>query len=127
LRSNQKEPYDEDPAHCRASDEAFALRILAQVDATISDELEPDIRAAPFTFILDLVIDNGDLIDAGFTAIAASDRHASCTPPGPGLARQSTRSGHPIAGASLALAYLTDCAAPQRPPSDAGALSPAKE
>lgn len=47
------------------ADEALARRIVSQIDGTISDEQEPDIRTAPFTFILDLVDANSDLVDTG--------------------------------------------------------------
>jgi len=43
-------------------DEARAF--IAEQDAAVSDEAEPDIRTAPFTFILDLMRD-GDLLDTG--------------------------------------------------------------
>lgn len=43
-----------------------ARHIIDAIDAGISDEAEPDIKTAPFTFILDLMDDgNGDLFDTG--------------------------------------------------------------
>ena len=45
--------------------EAEALEFISATDASVCDESEPDIKTAPFTFIMDLMDDNGDLIDNG--------------------------------------------------------------
>lgn len=45
--------------------EQDARRFIAAIDAMVSDDAEPDIKTAPFTFILDLVAPNEDLIDTG--------------------------------------------------------------
>lgn len=43
--------------------EADARTFIATEDASITDENEPDIKTGPFTFILDLIDANGDMID----------------------------------------------------------------
>lgn len=46
--------------------EAEARAFIEAADAQVSDESEPDIKTAPFTFILDLMeVTNGDLLDTG--------------------------------------------------------------
>lgn len=46
--------------------EAQARSFIDAIDASISDDAEPDIKTAPFTFILDLMDDsNWDCIDTG--------------------------------------------------------------
>lgn len=45
--------------------EAEARAFIARQDESITDESEPDIKTAPFTFILDLMEANGDMIDSG--------------------------------------------------------------
>jgi hypothetical protein len=47
-----------------AMSEAEALAVLAGIDAEISDEIEPDIKTANFTFILDLR-HGSELVDTG--------------------------------------------------------------
>jgi hypothetical protein len=44
-------------------EEAEARAAIDAVDASIPEEAEPDIETAAFTFILDLMNENGDLID----------------------------------------------------------------
>lgn len=44
--------------------ESEARAFIAEQDALVSDDAEPDIMSAPFTFILDL-FSQGDLIDTG--------------------------------------------------------------
>lgn len=49
-----------------AMTEGDARSFIAKQDALVDDDSEPDIKTAPFTFILDLVSsENGDLIDTG--------------------------------------------------------------
>ena len=45
--------------------EAQTRAIISAIDASISDEAEPDIKTAPFTFILDLMNGDEDLLDTG--------------------------------------------------------------
>jgi hypothetical protein len=45
--------------------EAQARAFIEEQDSAVDDESEPDINSASFTFILDLVQGNGDLIDCG--------------------------------------------------------------
>lgn len=46
--------------------ERRARQFIDFIDDAVSDDAEPDIKSAPFTFILDLMDErNGDLIDTG--------------------------------------------------------------
>ncbi len=45
--------------------EAEARALISAIDASISDEAEPDNKTAPFTFILDLINGDQDLLDTG--------------------------------------------------------------
>lgn len=51
-------------ARWQFSDEAKARSFIAEQDANVPAEAEPDIKTAPFTFILDLEV-NGDMVDNG--------------------------------------------------------------
>jgi hypothetical protein len=45
--------------------EPDARRFIANTDALVSDDNEPDVKTAAFTFILDLVDPRSDVIDNG--------------------------------------------------------------
>ncbi|MBZ9759431.1 hypothetical protein LB553_00830 [Mesorhizobium sp. CA8] len=45
--------------------EEAARSFIAEQDAAVSDDAEPDSDTAPFAFILDLMTPNGDCVDNG--------------------------------------------------------------
>lgn len=45
--------------------EPEARAFIEATDASVCDDAEPDVKTAPFTFILDLMNDNHDLVDTG--------------------------------------------------------------
>ncbi len=45
--------------------EPEARALISAIDASISDEAEPDIKTAAFTFILDLINGDDDILDTG--------------------------------------------------------------
>lgn len=51
-------------AQWRCDDEKSARRLIAQVDAAVEPDAEPDLATAPFTFILDLM-SGDDLLETG--------------------------------------------------------------